>query len=138
MKSHIASRTSVKALCIATLLAFSLCEQSDAAEPSDSCTTSNIQTDVRPGGGGPPTRISVGILMVDLTEVSDPNQTLTGDFAVALTWTDPRLAHLEGCEIPLYDIWPPGLVFFNSGRLFTSRPREVGIGPDGSVTYAQR
>jgi hypothetical protein len=76
--------------------------------------------------------------MVDLTEISDPNQTLTGDFAVVLNWTDPRLAHLEGCEIPLDDIWSPGLAFFNSGRLFTSRPREVGIGPGGSVTYAQR
>jgi hypothetical protein len=80
----------------------------------------------------------VGIFMVDLTEVSDPNQTLTGDFAVALNWTDPRLAHLEDCEIPLDDIWSPGLAFFNSGRLFTSRPRVVGIGPGGSVTYAQR
>jgi hypothetical protein len=80
----------------------------------------------------------VGIFMVDLTEISDPNQTLTGDFAVVLNWTDRRLEHLEGCEFPLDDIWSPGLAFFNSGRLFTSRPRVVGIGPGGSVTYAQR
>jgi len=138
MKSQVASSTGVKALCIVTLLAFSLCEQSNAAEPVDACTVSSMQTGVRPGAAGPPTRVSVGMFMVDLTEISDPNQTLTGDFAVALNWTDPRLAHLEGCEISLDDIWSPGLAFFNSGRLFTSRPRVAGIGAGGSVTYAQR
>ena len=129
---------SILALCVAGLLAFTPCAQSNAAEPVDACTVSSMQTGVRPGAAGPPTRVSVGMFMVDLTEISDPNQTLTGDFAVALNWTDPRLAHLEGCEISLDDIWSPGLAFFNSGRLFTSRPREAGIGAGGSVTYAQR
>ena len=131
-------KCSFLALCVAGLLASTLCAKSDAAELSDPCVASRMQTDVRPEAGGPPTRVSVGFFMIDLTEVSDPNQTLTGDFAVALNWTDPRLAQLEGCEIPLDDIWSPGLAFFNSGRLFTSRPREAGIGPGGSVTYAQR
>jgi hypothetical protein len=36
------------------------------------------------------------------------------------------------------DIWSPELVFINSGRRFTSRPKEVGIGPGGQVTYFQR
>jgi len=128
----------VLALCVAGLLPFTPCAQSHAADVDGQCTLSNIQTGVRPGADGPPTRVSVGMFMVDLTEISDPNQSLTGDFAVVLNWTDPRLAHLEGCEISLDDIWSPGLVFFNSGRLFTSRPREAGIGPGGSVTYAQR
>ena len=125
-------------LCIASLLVVTPFAHSDAANLTDLCTVTNMQTDVRPDEGGPPTQVSVGIYMNDLTEISDPNQTLTGDFGVALTWTDTRLGHLEGCEISLDDIWSPGLAFFNSGRLFTSRPREVGIGPGGSVTYAQR
>jgi hypothetical protein len=122
------------ALCVAGLLVIAPFVHIDAAEPNDPCAAAKMQTDVRPEAGGPPTRVSVGIFMVDLTEVSDPNQTLTGDFAVVLNWTDPRLEHLEGREIPLDDIWSPGLAFFNSGRLFTSRPRVVGIGPGGSVT----
>jgi len=130
--------SSLMAVCVAGLLTCIPFVQSDAAELDDSCEVSNIRTDVRPDADGPPTQVSVGIFMVDLTEVSDPNQTLTGDFAVVLNWTDPRLEQLEGCEISLDDIWSPGLVFFNSGRLFTSRPREAGIGPGGSVTYAQR
>lgn len=131
-------RSSYFKLCLAGLLALAASAQSDAAELNDPCTASGVRTDIRPGASGPPTRVSVGIFMVDLTEISDPNQTLTGDFAVVLNWTDPRLERLEGCEIPLDDIWSPGLAFFNSGRLFTSRPRVVGIGPGGPVTYAQR
>lgn len=132
------TRFECMALCVAGLLVITPFVHIDAAEPNDPCAAAKMQTDVRPGAAGPPTRVSVGVFMVDLTEISDPNQTLTGDFAVVLNWTDPRLAHLEGCEIPLDDIWSPGLAFFNSGRLFTSRPREVGVGPGGSVIYAQR
>lgn len=126
------------ASCVAVLLAFTPFSQSAAADVKDPCAAPNIRTDVRPEASGPPTQVSVGMYMNDLTGISDPDQTLTGDFAVALTWADPRLAHLEGCEISLDDIWSPGLAFFNSGRLFTSRPREVGIGSGGLVTYAQR
>jgi hypothetical protein len=124
--------------CLAVLLASIASAQSDARGEGDPCAAPDVRTDVRPDAGGPPTEVSVGIRMIDLTEINDVSQTMTGDFAVRLTWTDPRLAHLEGCEILLDDIWSPGLTFINSGRLFTSRPREAGIGPGGTVTYVQR
>jgi len=123
---------------VVVLLASMASAQSDPRSKGDPCAAPDVQTDVRPDAGGPPTEVSVGMRMIDLTEINDVDQTLTGDFAVRLTWTDPRLAHLEGCEISLDDIWSPGLVFVNSGRMFPSRPRETGIGPGGSVTYVQR
>ena len=83
------------ALCVAGLLAVAPFAQGHTAELNDPCAVSNIRTDVRPEPDGPPTQVSVGIFMGDLTEISDPNQTLTGDFTVILTWTDPRLAHGE-------------------------------------------
>ena len=104
----------------------------------DPCAIPGIRTDERPGAGGPPTTVSVGIRMVDLMEINDVSQTLTGDFAVVLTWTDPRLARLKGCEVLLDDIWSPGIRFINSGRLFPSRPRAADIGAGGSVQYVQR
>lgn len=108
------------------------------ASDTDRCSTPDVRNDLRPGAGGPPTKVSVGIRLVDLTEINDVRQTLTGDFVVLLTWTDPQLAHLTGCEIPLDEIWSPGIRFINSGRMFPDRPKEVGIGPDGSVLYVQR
>ncbi len=112
--------------------------QTEASPNVDPCKDPNVRTDVRPNAEGPPTEVSVGLRMVDLTEINDVMQTLTGDFVVILAWKDVRLSHLEGCEISLDDIWSPGLVFVNSGRLFTGRPREVGIGPGGQVRYLQR
>ena len=108
------------------------------AEDNNACVTPTTPTDVRPFAGGPPTEISTAIVMLDLMEIDDISQTLSGDFAVILMWTDPRLAHLEGCEIHLDHIWSPELVFLNSGRKFKDRPEEASIGKDGQVVYVQR
>jgi hypothetical protein len=126
------------AFWVAGLLASAAFAQGDPAGEQLPCAAPNIRTDVRPRADGPPTEVAVGMYMIDLTAINDPDQTLTGDLGVLLTWTDPRLARLEGCEIPLDDVWSPQLVFLNSGRMFPSRPREVDIGPAGSVTYSQR
>lgn len=104
----------------------------------DRCSTPNLRTDLRPNAEGPPTQVTVGVSLVDLLGIDDINQTLSGDFLVVLQWTDPRLAHLEGCEVPLQGIWEPGIVITNSGRKFPSLPREAEIGPNGSVRYIQR
>lgn len=109
-----------------------------ASQADDPCQAPRIRTAQRPGAGGAPTEVSIGVRMVDLTDINDVDQTLTGDFAVFLQWTDPRLEGLDGCRIPLDRVWTPGIRFANSGRLFTSEPREVRIGPAGAVTYLQR
>ncbi len=105
---------------------------------AEACENPNIRIDVRPNADGPATVISVGFRMMDLTEINDVKQTLTGDFAVLLSWTDARLSQFQGCEIALDKVWSPSVVFTNSGRLITSRPREVSIGPGGQVRYLQR
>jgi hypothetical protein len=112
--------------------------QTEASPTEDPCGNLNIRTDVRPDEEGPPTEVSVGVLMADLTDINDVTQTLTGDFVVIEAWKDARLSHLEGCEVLLDDIWSPDLVFVNSGRLISSLSREVDIGPGGQVTYTQR
>ena len=105
---------------------------------AEACKDPNVQIDVRPNAGGPPTVISVGVRMMDLTEINDVKQTLTVDLGVLLSWTDARLSQFQGCEISLDKIWSPSVIFSNSGRLITSRPREVSIGSGGQVRYIQR
>lgn len=123
---------------VASVLASMASAKSSHAAKGDPCTAPNVRNDVRPGAGAPPTKVSVGVRMIDLTEINDVRQMLTGDFLVRLTWIDPQLEHLSGCEIPLDQIWSPGMRFVNSGRMFPDRPKEVGIGPGGSVQYIQR
>ena len=112
--------------------------QSDPTVVDDPCPPPNLRTNVRPNADGPATEVSVGVRMLDLLEINDVDQTLTVDLAILRTWKDPRLAHLEGCEIPLAEVWYPELVVINSGRLFEKWPREVSIGPDGNVKNIQR
>lgn len=122
----------------AVLLASVASAQAKPEAEAAACLHPNVQIDVRPNAGDQPTVISVGLRMVDLTEINDVKQTLTGDFAVLLTWIDARLSQSQGCEISLDKIWSPSLVFINSGLLRTSRPKEVSIGPGGQVRYLQR
>ena len=125
-------------LCSAVTFNATVYARSNPTAHVDPCPAPNIRTDVKPNAGGQPVKITVGIYMIDLMEINDIKQTLTGDFAVVLEWVDPRLRQLEGCEIPIDDIWSPSLIFINSGRKFTSRPREVDIGTEGQVRYVQR
>ena len=112
--------------------------QSDPSTEDDPCPPPKVRTNVRPNADGPATEVSVGVRMIDLLDIDDVSQTLTVDLGILRTWTDPRLAHLEGCELSLDNVWYPELVARNSGRLFERWPREVSIGPEGRVKYIQR
>ena len=127
----------VGALCVAIWTDETLAQTEYPAEDNP-CPAPIVRTDVRPNSNGPPTEVSVGIHMFDLTEINDVAQSLTGDFVVVTSWKDARLSNLQGCAISLEDVWSPGLAFTNSGRLFTSRPREVTIGPGSQVKFIQR
>ncbi len=125
-------------LCSAVIFNSTVYARSSPTALDDACQAPNVRTDVRPNAGGQPIKVAGGIYIFDLMEINDVGQYLTGDFGVVLSWVDPRLSHLEGCEIPIAEIWSPGLVFLNSGRNFTGRPKKVGIGPGGQVKYVQR
>jgi len=125
-------------LCSAVIFNSPVYARSSPTALDDACPAPNIRTDVRPNAGGQPIKVSVGIYMFDLTEINDIGQNLNGDFGVVLSWVDPRLSYLEGCEIQIDKVWSPGLVFLNSGRKFTGRPKKVSIGPGGQVKYIQR
>ena len=128
----------VVVLCSAVVFNSTVYARSSPTALDDACQAPNIRTHIRPNAGGQPIQVTVGTYIFDLMEINDVGQYLTGDFGVVLNWVDPRLSQLEGCEIQTDNIWSPGLVFLNSGRKFTSRPKEVGIGPGGQVTYLQR
>lgn len=82
--------------------------------------------------------MAIGLRLIDLSAVDDVKQTLEGDYAVRLTWQDDSLSEFAGCELPLDSVWSPSIVFFNSGRMHASRPREVTVSAGRQVRYLQR
>ena len=108
------------AVCMAALIygVPSASAQQQAGSNEEACPPPQTRTNVRPDPAGTPTPVTVGVRLIDLREINDVDQTITVDLGILRTWTDMRLAHLEGCEIALDEVWYPELIARNSGRLF--------------------
>ena len=124
--------------CILFLAALGGWGMGDAAQQTKSCDLPDMKTAERPDPNGPPTKVAVGLYLVDVLELDDVKQQLTADFLVFAEWKDPRLKGLEGCSFNLAQIWAPKLDFVNSGRVFPGYPDRATVGPEGTARYAQR
>ena len=94
----------------------------------------------RPEPEAGPTRVSVGLYVIDISKINDVDQSMTADFAVRLTWRDPRLAFTEQHirEFPLNSVWSPRLTVINKRRIWKTWPDVVKVDPAGNVQYTQR
>ena len=108
-----------------------------APRPGDCSVPEGALRD-RPDADGPPTRVSVGVRLLDVTKIEDVNELVTLDLVVVRQWRDSRLASLAGCELEIAKIWTPDLTIRNSGRVFPLLPERAAIGPGGAVNYVQR
>jgi len=102
------------------------------------CNLATIESDVRPDPKGTPTTVSIGLRLIDVTDIRDVTQTITSDFLLIKSWNDPRLVPFEGCRFDLDEVWIPHVDIFNSGRVFTRLPRQVEVLKSGRVRYVQR
>jgi hypothetical protein len=93
--------------------------------------------ETRPDQEGVPTRVLLGLYVLDIADVNDVEQSFTARFALRAQWKDARLTSLAGCKVELGDVWNPRLAFLNRGELVRTRPDMVEIGPQGMVTYTQ-
>ena len=95
----------------------------------------------RPASGNGPTQVSVGIWMVDISNIDSAQQTFTAEVAVVLRWKDSRLAH-TGNGVVRYSmdqIWHPRAVIVNEGNSVSRKfPDMPEVEPDGRVIYRQR
>ncbi len=101
------------------------------------CTVPPRIADTRPDPDGVPTRVSVGLYVLDIADINDVEQSFTARFGLRVQWRDPRLAGLAHCKIPLDEVWNPRVRFLNRGKLVRTRKDLVVIGPQGAVTYTQ-
>jgi Neurotransmitter-gated ion-channel ligand binding domain len=95
----------------------------------------------RPPAEGGSTQISVGIWVVDITNIDSAQQNFTADIAVVLRWKDPRLVH-TGTGVayyPLDQIWTPRVGISNEASSVVRKlPELAEAEPDGTVLYRQR
>ena len=112
-----------------------------STQASSNCVLPAIATDERPDPEGQPTKVTIGVLIADVTRVDDVGQAIEGDFFVRLSWVDKRLAGLDGCRFHRTKVWFPQVTLLNSNRLTTTRifaADQVHIGENGSVEHFQR
>lgn len=132
--------TTAVMITLILLVAFAAQAHTEVNKPADGgpCTLPDIRVDERPGPANRPTQVTVGLRLLDVTEIEDTSQTITADFMVSQTWTDPRLAAFEGCQFKVDEVWTPNIDIMNSGRVFTRLRQQVEVLKSGRVRYVQR
>ena len=95
----------------------------------------------RPAADTGPTQVSVGIWIVDITNIDSAQQNFTADIATTLRWKDPRLSH-TGSGVTHYtldQIWHPRVGIANETSSVTRKLSDsVDVESDGTVIYRQR
>ena len=110
----------------------------------EGCVVPAGVTATRPDPDGVPTRIEVGVYLIDLRQLNDTEQSFEADFVLILMWEDPRLAgfdsqpSLAGCSVAVQEIWNPRAVILNDRNLEGQFDSPVQIEEGGVVRYAQR
>ncbi len=95
----------------------------------------------RPDPTGVPTKVMIGLFLIDLRWINDTEQSFNADLFVSISWKDPRLvseAQLAGCRLSLNDVWHPRVQVVNERSLSKRLPELVTIDSQGTVGYQQR
>jgi hypothetical protein len=98
----------------------------------------------RPDPEGVPTKIYIGLYLLDLISIDDVNQSFTADFFAVVRWNDPRLAIKDPSESPilrhfdLEEIWHPMTYIINQRRISRQLDDIFRVDPAGNVQYIQR
>ncbi|MGB6336085.1 MAG: hypothetical protein WBG96_10795, partial [Thermoanaerobaculia bacterium] len=105
----------------------------------EGCVVPAGVTASRPDPDGVPTRVAVGVYMIDLRKLNDSEQSFEADFILVLIWKDQRLAGLDsdsslvGCAVDLKDIWDPHAVILNDRSLVGQFEAPVRIEEGGVI-----
>jgi hypothetical protein len=95
----------------------------------------------RPAADLGPTQVSVGMWIVDISNIDSAQQNFTAEIVVVLRWKDFRLAHAGDGVVryPLEQVWHPRVGIVNETNSVTHKfPEFVEAEHDGAVLYRQR
>jgi len=98
----------------------------------------------RPDPEGVPTKVWVGIYMMDVSDISDVDRYVAVDMIINLKWRDPRLADSPKKagqtfrRFKLEEVWTPDVIMLNSNQLSKRQKDVVIVDAEGTVSYTQR
>lgn len=112
-------------------------------EQSDLAQQKTIAFD-RPDPEGIPTKVYIGLYLIDLISIDDVHQSFTADFFAVVRWNDPRLAVENPSETQMIhnfdpdEIWHPMTYIINQRRMSRQLDNIFRVDSAGSVQYIQR
>lgn len=98
----------------------------------------------RPDPDGVPTKVYIGLYLIDLISIDDVNQSFAADFFAMARWNDPRLALKNPEETQMLrhfdpeEIWHPMTYVINQRRISRQLDNIFRVDPAGNVQYIQR
>jgi len=125
-------------------LALATAPATAAPLPQDLPPEPSLEFLERPDTEGTPTRVGIGVYLIDLYEIDDVDQTFNADFILSVTWQDPRLAvgmDEESGDLRSYDVtqvWSPEPMLLNSRGAEVDGPELVRVHSDGECTFSRR
>jgi hypothetical protein len=98
----------------------------------------------RPNAAGPPTEVTIGVVLLDIDNIDDASQRYRADLFAWVVWHDERLALPKEQRTgrirtaPMDDIWTPRALIINDRGLTAQLPDVADIDDLGNVIFQQR
>ena len=95
----------------------------------------------RPPPRDVPTRVSVGLYIIDVAKIDDAAQTFEADVFYTAKWRDERLRLPPDSGdrlLSLWDVWQPAVMAVNRRDMKGRTPDLVRVSADGDVTFELR
>jgi len=91
----------------------------------------------RPDPDGTPTRVEVGLYIIDISQIDGVGQSFTADCVLQLRWKDPRITG-QDARFTLDQVWHPNVEIYNLRSHDKMFDEFVAVLPDGTVQYTQK
>jgi hypothetical protein len=115
-----------------------------AGQVNDLCSVPRSLERVRPDADGDPIPVKIGVLLIDVVDVNELQESFKVDFLLSMSWRDPRLSAaarggpMDDCVLGLEDVWDPDVHPVNQRGVTRDRARDVDIAEDGTVNFSER
>jgi len=92
----------------------------------------------RPDPEGIPTKVHIGLYIIDIESIDNIRQNFTADFVMVMKWVDPRISAPVGTRLKLKEVWNPDVILYNLREADMKMEEVVTVFPGDTIDYIQR